>query len=112
MNLIINEEELYVNVIKSKFKKFFSLIGKNDIFEGFLFLNTNHIHTFFLNTKIDIVGINNKNHVIYKYENADKNKVIEINNDKKNTSIIVLPNNTSKYLKIGDILSFINEDII
>ena len=41
--------------------------------------------------------------------NLDKNKILSVKNSKKNTSIIELPNNTSKGLKIGQRLILIRK---
>jgi len=58
---------------------------------------------------IDIVGLDENNEVIYKYENLPKNRIVKINYNPKKTSILELPVNSSKKIKIGTILLF-NED--
>ena len=55
---------------------------------------------------IDIVGLDENNEVIYKYENLDKNRVIRINYDHKKTSILELPAYSSRKIKVGTILLF------
>ena len=51
---------------------------------------------------------NNNDELIYKYENLDKNRIIKINNDINKTSILELPANSSKKIRIGAILIFEN----
>ncbi len=75
----------------------------------YLLRKTNTIHTFFNSNYIDIIGLNDKNHVIYKYEMAPKNIICEIKNPKEKTNILILPKNTSSHIRIGDILSFENK---
>ncbi len=71
-----------------------------------LYKNTNFFHTFLNTDSIDIVAVNEKNHVIYRYENAPKNIVCEVRNPKEKTSILVLPKRASSHMRIGDILTF------
>lgn len=82
------------------------LIGKTNINFGMLFPKCNSIHTYFMKENIDIIGLDENNEVIYKYENLDKNRIIKINNDIKKTSILELPANSSKKIRIGTILIF------
>ena len=71
-----------------------------------LFPKCNSIHTYFMKENIDIVGLDENNEVIYKYENLDKNRVIRINYDHKKTSILELPAYSSRKIKVGTILLF------
>lgn len=106
MKLIIDSNEIVIKKANTFFKKFLGFMGKKNFDYGIIFKNTNSIHTFFMKENIDIIGINKNNEIIYKASNIPKNKVIVIKNPIKNTSIIELPANTSKSLKIGNILSF------
>ncbi len=81
--------------------RFKGLMGKTNINYGMIFPKCNSIHTFFMKEKIDIVAINHQGEIIMIARNLDKNKILKINNRKKNTSIVELPNNASVGLKIG-----------
>ena len=52
---------------------------------------------------------NEENEIIFKAINIPKNKIIKVKNPLKKTSIIELPPNTSKSLKIGEKLTFESE---
>lgn len=67
----------------------------------FFFPKCNSIHTYFMKESIDIIGLDENNEVIYKYENLPKNKVVKINYDRKKTSILELPAYSSKKLKLA-----------
>lgn len=109
MKIIIDNKEIEVKKANTFFKKLMGFMGKKNINYGILFKNTNSIHTFFMKENIDIIGLNDKNEIIYKAINIPKNKIIVINNSIKNTSVLELPSNTSINLKIGDKLSFISK---
>ena len=112
MILKIGKNEYPIIVANSFKQRLFGLMGKKDIDYGMLFPNCNSIHTFFMKEPIDIVGLDINNEIIYKHENLDKNQIIKINNEQNKTSILELPKNASKKLKIGQILLFKDEDII
>ena len=76
---------------------------------GILFPKCNSIHTFFMKENIDIIGLDENKEVIYKYENLPKNKIIKINNERKNTSILEMPQNSTKKIRIGTILILEND---
>lgn len=109
LTLKTNKKEYPILIADSFYKRLTGLIGKTNIDFGMLFPKCNSIHTYFMKENIDIVGLDENNEVIYKYENLDKNRVIKINYDLKKTSILELPANSSKKIKIGTILIF-NED--
>jgi len=109
MYLKTNKEKYNIIVADNFYKRLTGLIGKKNIDFGMLFPKCNAIHTYFMKENIDIVGLDENNEVIYKYENLDKNRVIKINYDPKKTSILELPANSSKKIKIGTLLIF-NED--
>ncbi len=109
MNITTNKRKYKIIIAKSFYKRLTGFIGKKNINYGILFPRCNSIHTFFMKENIDIIGLNENNEVIYKYENLPKNKVIKINNKAKKTSILELPKYASTKIKIGTIL-LINED--
>ncbi len=70
-----------------------------------LYKNKNSFNTFFNNCN-DYIVINNKNNsILYIYRNIPKYKYIKVDEDIKNTSILVIPQNTSIGFKIGDVLT-------
>lgn len=72
-------------------KRLLGLTNKTNINYGMLFPKCNSIHTFFMKENIDIIGLDENNEVIYKYENLDKNRIIKIKNNIKKTSILEMP---------------------
>ncbi len=88
------------------------LMGKTNINYGLFFPHCNGIHTFFMKVKIDVIGLNENNKIIFLERNVKPNKIIKINRNIKKTSILELPNNTSNNLKIGNTLFFEFKDII
>ncbi len=112
MKILINEVSYDLKINDTFFKRLFSLFGKKNFNNAYIYQNENKVHTFFTNTLVDIIAIDKKNAVIFKYQNTPKNKIIEVMNEKENTDILILPPNSTKTLKIGDFLTFVNEDII
>jgi len=106
MYLKTNNKKFEIITANSFYKRLTGLIGHKNIDFGMLFPKCNSIHTYFMKENIDIVGLDENNEVIYKYENLDKNRIIKINNDIKKTSILELPANSSKKIRIGTILIF------
>ena len=109
MQLLIDDEKILVKKANSFYQRLLGLMGQKEITYGILFPHTTSIHTFFMKANIDVIAINSNNEVIFKYENVAKNKIVTVNNSIKNTSILELPANTSKQIKIGDKLTFISE---
>ncbi|MCM1053670.1 MAG: DUF192 domain-containing protein [Ruminococcus sp.] len=109
MYIITNKNKYNIVVADTFYKRLTGLIGKENIDFGMFFPKCNSIHTYFMKENIDVIGLDENNEVIYKYENLDKNRVIRINNDIKKTSILELPANSTKKIKIGTILPF-NQD--
>lgn len=97
---------------KSFYDRMMGFMGKTNITYGILFPNCNSIHTFFMKEEIDVIGLNQKNEIIFLERNVGKNKIIKINNEIKKTSILELPKNTSLSLNIGEKLFFEFEDIV
>lgn len=106
MTLNTNKKSYPIVIASSFLKRLFGLMGKKEIDYGMLFPKCNSIHTFFMKENIDVVGLDENNEVIYKYENLPKNKIIKINYDRKKTSILELPQNASSKIKVGTILLF------
>lgn len=102
MILEINSKKINIKKANTFFKRFLGFMGKSNFNYGIIFPKTNSIHTFFMKEKIDVIGINRNLEIISIARSLDKNKIFTIKNKKKNTSIIELPNNASKGLKIGD----------
>ena len=109
MYLNTNKNKYNIIIAKSFYKRLTGFMGKKNINYGLLFPKCNSIHTFFMKENIDIIGLDENNEVIYKYENLPKNKVIKINNSRKKTSILELPKYASSKIKIGTII-ILNED--
>jgi len=108
MYLKTNNKTYEIIIANTFYKRLTGLIGHKNINFGMLFPKCNSIHTYFMKENIDIIGLDTNNEVIYKYENLDKNRVIKINNDINKTSILELPANSSKKIRIGTILIFEN----
>ena len=106
MYIILNNKKLNINEAISFKERLNGLIGKTNIDYGMLFKKCNSIHTFFMKENIDIIGLDKNNKVIYKYENLSKNKIIKVNNNIKETSILELPKGYSKYIKMNGIIEF------
>ncbi len=106
MTLTTNKNTYNIIVANTFSKRLTGLIGKTNIDFGMLFPKCNSIHTYFMQENIDVIGLDENNEVIYKYENLSKNRIIKINNDIKKTSILELPANASQRIKIGTILIF------
>ncbi|MBQ9834672.1 MAG: DUF192 domain-containing protein [Bacilli bacterium] len=109
MYLTIGKNKYKIIKATSFFKRLKGLMGKDNIDCGMLFPKCNSIHTFFMKENIDIIGLDENNEVIYKYQNLQNNQIIHINNPKKKTSILELPNNASKKIKLNSILLFEDE---
>lgn len=101
--MILNiDNKDYNIIIANTFKlRLIGLMGKKNINYGMLFPKCNSIHTMMMQEPIDIIGLNENNIIIYKYENLTPNKIIKIKYPQNKTSILELPKNTSKSLKIN-----------
>lgn len=104
----------YIKIVEavSFQERLYGLIGKTNINFGMLFPKCNSIHTFFMKENIDVIGINEKNEIVFLERNVSKNKIIKIHLPLKKTSILELPKNYSQNLHIGDKLFFEFEDIV
>lgn len=112
MILEINKKKLEIVEAKSFSKRLKGLMGVSPITYGMYFKNCNGIHTYFMKENIDVIGLNEQNEVIYIYRNLPKNQIIKLESSAKKTSILELPKDTSKHIKMGSILFFKDEDVI
>ncbi len=112
MKLLLNG--CYIKIVEalSFRERLYGLMGKTNISFGMLFPKCNSIHTFFMKEDIDVVGLNDKNEIVFVERNVSKNKIIKIQLPIKKTSILELPKNTSQNLNIGDKLFFEFEDVV
>lgn len=106
MYLKTNNKTYEIIKAETFYQRLIGLMGKKNIDFGMLFPQCNSIHTYFMKENIDIIGLDENNEVIYKYENLNKNRIIRINNNIKKTNILELPANSSKKIRIGAILIF------
>lgn len=106
MYLKTNNKTYNIIIANTFYKRLTGLIGQKNINFGMLFPKCNSIHTYFMKESIDIVGLDENNEVIYKYENLNPNRIIKIKNDIKKTTILELPANSSQKIRIGTILIF------
>lgn len=107
LRLFINNKNIKITEVKTFCERLKGLIGKSNIDFGMLFKDCNGIHTFFMKEEIDVIGLNEKNEIIFIELNVKPNKIIKIHRNIKKTSILELPKNTCFGLKIGDKLFFI-----
>lgn len=112
MYININNKQIKIKIIDKWFKKILKIIYNPKMSYGLLFPNCNHIHIYSNNEGIDLIFLNEKNSIIYKYQNVIPGKTIKILEDRKKTNALELPQNISNNLKIGDILTFENKHII
>lgn len=110
MYLLIKGHKMPVKKAVWPHQRFMGLMFKKKIKYAIWFPYTNSIHTFFMKTNIDVVGFNREYVITYKAVNIPKNQLIMIKSKIKNTSILEMPQNTSKLLKIGDKLTFVSKD--
>ena len=112
MYLTIGSENIEVKVTKTFKEKLTGLSFQKNINHGILIPNCNHIHTFFMKENIDVLFIDNRNCVLYKYQNMAPGRTFKVYEDINKISVLELPKNTSKSIRIGDILSFESKHII
>ena len=94
---------------KTYMQKLTGLMGKKNINYGIFFPGVSSIHTFFMKENIDVIGFDNHGIIIFKAVNVEKNKVIVIKEQLKNTNILEMPAFKSKKLKMYDKLTFIRK---
>ena len=87
MYLNTNKTKYQIIPAKSFLKRLFDLWVKEILIMESFFPNVIPSIPFY-EENIDIIGLDENKEVIYKYENLPKNKIIKINNERKNTSIL------------------------
>ena len=98
-------------VIANNFKdKLLGLMNKKNIDYGLLIKNCKSIHTFFMLENIDVLLLDQNNKILMINRDIKPNKVL-IYKNKKRTNILELPSNSSKSLKIGDVIDINNLNI-
>lgn len=106
MFLKINNQKIEIKIARTFKEKLYGLMGKTNFNYGMLFDNCNAIHTYFMKENIDIIGLDNENRVIYKYENLPKNQIIKINHPLHETSILELPQGLGKEIIMNEKIKF------
>ena len=111
MYLILKDnKKLEIKEYKNFIKKLQGLMFKKEKINYIVRLNNcNSIHTFFMKENIDVIGFDNHGIIIFKAVNVEKNKVIVIKEQLKNTNILEMPAFKSKKLKMYDKLTFIRK---
>ena len=90
--------------IANSFKdKLVGLMNKTNIDYGLLIPNCKSIHTFFMKESIDVLLLDKDNRILMINRNVKPNRIL-IYKNKKRTNILELPNNSSKKLKVNDII--------
>lgn len=87
-------------------ERLIGLMGQKNIDFGMLFKKCNAVHTYFMKENIDIIGLNDKNEIIFLEKNVIPNKMLFIHQNIKKTSVLELPHNTSDNLSLGDKIIF------
>lgn len=112
MKLLLNGKYINIKEAISYKERLIGLIGQKNFDFGMFFKNCNSIHTFFMKEAIDVIGLNEKNEIIFLERNLKPNKLVTIHHSIKKTSILELPHNTSFGLNLGDKLFFEFENIV
>ena len=110
--LNINNEKIPIFIAQTWNQKLKGLTLKRKINFGLIIPNCISVHTFFMYDNIDIIFFDQFKTILYIYQNVFPNKMVGIDENIKKTSVLELPKNTSKNLKIGEKLTFEFEDII
>ena len=79
---------------KTFFDRFIGLMFKKNISYGLLFKNCKSIHTFFMQTEIDVIATDKNNNIIKTYKKVKPWKILIAPKNTKN--IYELPKNTIK----------------
>ncbi len=110
MYVIINNKKINIKNAISFSERLYGLMGKTNFNYGMLFKKCNSIHTFFMKENIDIIGLDENNNIIYKYENLPKNKIIKLDYPINKASILELPQGYGKYLNMNTKLNIVIEN--
>lgn len=109
MKLSDGKKEIELIECKTFYSRFKGFMFEKNIDKALLFDKCNSIHTFFMKENIDVIGFDNHGIIIFKAVNVEKNKVIVIKEQLKNTNILEMPAFKSKKLKMYDKLTFIRK---
>ena len=109
--LKLDNKQMEIIVAKGFFCRFWGLMNKKEINYGMFFPKCKAIHTFFMKEAIDLIAIDENNKIIFKESNIKPWRIIKIKNKQKKTSILELPKDTCYIFRVGDFLSFEDEDI-
>ena len=112
MYLNLNNQKIPIKIANTLKEKITGLSLKENINYGLYIPNCNHIHTFFMYEDIDVLYLNKDNMIIYKYVAMPPKRTFKVYENINKTNVLELPKNTSKTLRIGDILTFEDEHII
>lgn len=112
MYLTLNNQKINIKIAQTWSEKIKGLSFKKNITTGLYIPNCNHIQTYFMKEEIDVLFLDNRNSVLYKYENMPPKRDFKVYEDIKKTNVLELPKNTSKNIHIGEILFFEREHII
>ena len=83
LKLKLNNTYIEIKEAKTFYERMMGFMGKTNINYGILFPKCNSIHTFFMKEEIDVIGLNEKNEIIFIERNCTKNKIIKINHSIK-----------------------------
>lgn len=97
-----------ITIEKANYKNFLKFKKNN---KCIIFNNLNYYNSFLLGN-IDCIFLDENNVVLLKYLNMPSFKTIKCDYPKEKTSVLIMPQNTSFGIKIGDTLSFESEHII
>lgn len=76
MKLVYDNKSIELIECNTFFSRFMGFMGKKKIDYSLLFNNCNSIHTFFMNSNIDVIMCDKENNIICYYNNLGKNKII------------------------------------
>jgi hypothetical protein len=108
MYILINNNRINIKEAITFKERLNGLMGKTNFDYGMLFKKCNAIHTFFMKENIDVIGLDENNIIIYKYENLPKNQILNIKYSSNKTSILELPQGLGKYLNLNEKIEFID----
>lgn len=76
MKLMYENKEIDLIICTSFFSRLKGFMFKKKIDNALLFNKCNSIHTFFMNTNIDVILCDHDNNILYYYHDLRPNKVI------------------------------------
>lgn len=76
MKLIYNDKDIDITNCNTFFSRLKGFMFKKNINNALLFDKCNSIHTFFMESNIDVIMCDKDNNILYYYNNLSKNKII------------------------------------